>query len=77
MISGNLVKYQRHTVTVSGGSDRVTFFAGGSYYNEKGNYGDINVDKYSIRTGMDAKIIDGLTANITFHLILITKKEIT
>ena len=56
----------RHTINASGGSDRVTFFAGGSYYNEKGNYGDVNIDKYSIRTGMDAKIIDGLTTNISF-----------
>jgi TonB-dependent starch-binding outer membrane protein SusC len=59
-------RVQRHTLTVSGGSERVTFFAGGSYYNEKGNVGNIVNDKYSIRTGMDAKIIDGLTANISF-----------
>jgi len=59
-------KVSRHTLTLSGGSDRVTFFAGGSYYSEKGNIGKIEVDKYSIRTGMDAKIMDGLTANISF-----------
>lgn len=59
-------RVQRHTINVSGGSDRVTFFAGGSYYNEKGNYGDISTDKYSIRTGMNATIVDGLTANISF-----------
>lgn len=59
-------KVMRHTLTLSGGSDRVTFFAGGSYYNEKGNLGNIEVDKYSIRTGMDAKIMDGLTANVSF-----------
>ena len=58
-------KVNRHTLNVSGGSDKITFFTGGSYYNEKGNYGDINVDKYSIRTGVDAKIIDGLTANVS------------
>ncbi len=57
-------KVTRHVVNISGGSDRVTFFAGGSYYNETGNYGDITVDKYSIRTGIEAKIIEGLTANI-------------
>ena len=61
--SGSLM---RHTLNVSGGSDRITFFAGGSYYKEKGNYGGIGVDKYSIRTGIDAKIIDGLTANVSF-----------
>ena len=59
-------KVQRHTVNVSGGSERVTFFAGGSYYKENGNVGNIVTDKYSIRTGMDAKIIDGLTANFSF-----------
>ena len=60
--AGNVV---RHTLNVSGGSEKVTFFAGGSYYKENGNYGNITVDKYSIRSGMDAKIIDGLTANIS------------
>jgi TonB-dependent starch-binding outer membrane protein SusC len=59
-------KVQRHTINVSGGSDKITFFAGGSYYNEKGNYGDGSNDKYSIRTGMNATIIDGLTANVSF-----------
>lgn len=59
-------KVTRHTLNVSGGSDRVTFFTGGSYYNEKGNYGKIDVDKYSIRAGVDAKIVDGLTANLSF-----------
>ena len=59
-------KVMRHTLNISGGSDRVTFFAGGNYYNEKGNFGNIEVDKYSIRTGMDAKIMTGLIANISF-----------
>jgi TonB-dependent starch-binding outer membrane protein SusC len=59
-------KVMRHTLSISGGSERVTFFAGGSYYNEKGNFGGIKVDKYSIRAGMDAKIIPGLTANLSF-----------
>ena len=59
-------KMQRHTVTVSGGTDKVTFFAGGNYYNEKGNYGKIEVNKYSLRIGMNAKIVEGLTADVTF-----------
>lgn len=59
-------KVMRHTVNVSGGSDRITFFVGGSYYDEKGNYGDIYARKYSIRTGMSAKIIDGLTVDVNF-----------
>lgn len=59
-------KVQRHTINVSGGTDKVTLFAGGSYYNETGNYGIVSNSKYSLRTGMNATIIEGLTANITF-----------
>jgi TonB-dependent starch-binding outer membrane protein SusC len=57
---------QRHTISVSGGTERVTLFAGGSYYNEKGNYGDVSVSKYSFRSGMNATIVDGFTASVTF-----------
>lgn len=56
----------RHTINVSGGTDKVNFFAGGSYYKQRGNYGDIYTDKYSIRTGMNATVIEGLTASINF-----------
>ena len=56
----------RHTINVSGGTDKITFFAGANYYNETGNYGKIGVEKYGFRTGMTAKIIDGLTANVIF-----------
>jgi len=56
----------RHTINVSGGNERITFFAGGNYYNETGNYGDISVQKYGFRMGTNAKIIDGLTASVTF-----------
>jgi TonB-linked SusC/RagA family outer membrane protein len=59
-------KVQRHTLNISGGTDKITFFAGGSYYNETGNYGIVATNKYSIRTGMNATIIEGLTANISF-----------
>ena len=59
-------KVQRHTLNVSGGSERVTLFAGGAYYNEKGSYGNIQNDKYSFRSGMNATIIEGLTASVNF-----------
>jgi TonB-linked SusC/RagA family outer membrane protein len=56
----------RHTLSVSGGSERITFFLGGSYYNEKGNYGVNDVNKYSIRGSVTAKIAEGFTANMNF-----------
>ncbi|MEI6950046.1 SusC/RagA family TonB-linked outer membrane protein [Paraflavisolibacter sp. H34] len=57
----------RQVINVSGGNDRVTFFAGGNYYKETGNYADISIQKYGIRSGMNAKITDGLTANISLN----------
>jgi len=56
----------RHTLNVSGGSDRITFFAGGNYFRQDGNYGDILAQKYGFRMGTTAKIVDGLTANVIF-----------
>lgn len=70
-------KVMRHTLNISGGSERVTFFAGGNYYNEKGNFGGIEVDKYSIRAGMDAKITVDFTANLSFSSGAIQKKRNT
>ncbi|MEO8404966.1 MAG: SusC/RagA family TonB-linked outer membrane protein [Chitinophagaceae bacterium] len=55
----------RHTINVSGGTDKVTFFAGGNYYNEGGNFGDIHIIKYGIRSGMDAKISPSVSASIS------------
>ena len=57
----------RHTVNVSGGTDKITFFAGGSYYDEGGNYGDISIKKYSIRSGMNAKVSESVSASISLN----------
>ncbi len=55
----------RHTVNVSGGTDKITFFAGASYYNEDGNFGGISINKYNIRSGVDAKISPTVSASLT------------
>lgn len=59
---------QRHNLSVSGGSDKVTFFAGGSYQKEDGNYKGLQVDKYTMRSGMNATILPGLKADIAFNI---------
>ncbi len=55
---------QRHTVNVSGGTDRLTYSAGANYYDESGNLNDLYAKKYGLRLGMTAKIVNGLTADI-------------
>jgi TonB-linked SusC/RagA family outer membrane protein len=59
---------QRHTVGVSGGTEKLTYFAGANYYNETGNLGDLFDKKYGFRFGTNAKILDNLTANISISI---------
>jgi len=59
---------QRHNVGISGGSDKVTFFAGGSYQNENANFEGFTFDKYTFRSGITATILPGLKADIAFNV---------
>lgn len=59
---------QRHNLSVSGGSDKITFFAGGNYQNENGNYMGLKQDRYGFRSGMTAKVLEGLTAELNFNV---------
>ncbi len=68
-------KVQRHTVNVSGGSDRVTFFAGGSYYKEQGNVGKLLPINTAYVLVWMLKLLMALLPTSVFHLTLIMKKE--
>jgi TonB-linked SusC/RagA family outer membrane protein len=59
---------QRHNLSFSGGSENVTFFAGGSYQNENGNYAGIKQDKFSFRAGFVANVAKGLKADVNFNV---------
>jgi len=58
---------QRHTISLTGGSDKIIFFAGGSYYNEGGNFGDISVTKWNIRSDVTAHLTDDITAYVSVN----------
>ena len=55
----------RHTINLSGGNERFSYFGGGSYYNETGNFKNLYARKYTLRLGIDAEIIKGLKASVT------------
>jgi len=55
---------QKHSVNVSGGTDRATYFAGASYFTQDGNLGSLKYDRYNYRAGMDAKINKWLKASL-------------
>ncbi|MVN92657.1 SusC/RagA family TonB-linked outer membrane protein [Mucilaginibacter aquatilis] len=59
---------QRHNIGISGGSDKITFFAGGSYQRENANYAGLNINKYSFRSGIVASITQDLKADINFNV---------
>ncbi|MDP4276697.1 MAG: TonB-dependent receptor [Bacteroidota bacterium] len=54
----------RNNLNLSGGTDKVRYYVGGSLWNETGNFVNINVKKYSIRSSLEASITSELTAGL-------------
>ncbi|MGV8090625.1 MAG: SusC/RagA family TonB-linked outer membrane protein [Mangrovibacterium sp.] len=53
---------QRHSLTVDGGSDKVSYFAGITYQDQGTNLGDIqDYNKWTFRTGGEIKVAAGLS----------------
>jgi TonB-linked SusC/RagA family outer membrane protein len=59
--SGN----NRHTLNVSGGNEDVRYFVGGSYMFANGNFSNLNMNRYGLRMGVDAKLAKNLSANFS------------
>lgn len=55
---------QKHSVNMSGGSDKATYFAGISYYTQDGNMGRLDYSRWNYRAGVDAKISQWLKASL-------------
>ena len=56
---------QKHAVNVSGATDRVNYFAGISYFEQDGNLGKLDYNRWNYRAGVDVKISKWLGANMT------------
>ena len=55
----------RHAINISGATDRVSYFAGVTYFKQDGNLGKLDYDRWNYRAGIDVKITDYLSANLT------------
>ena len=55
----------RHAVNVSGATDRVNYFGGVTYFKQDGNLGRLDYDRWNYRVGIDVKISDYLSANLS------------
>lgn len=49
-----------HSVNVSGGSDRATYYAGATYYDQGANLGEQKYNKWTYRAGVDVKLTTDL-----------------
>ena len=55
----------RHAVNVSGATEKVNYFGGISYFKQDGNLGKLDYDRWNYRAGIDVKITDHLSANLS------------
>lgn len=55
---------QRHSLNLSGGSDNITFFLGGGYQNQNANYAGLRNDRFTLRSGINAKLTKSLSAEV-------------
>ncbi|MFI5130992.1 MAG: SusC/RagA family TonB-linked outer membrane protein [Chitinophagales bacterium] len=50
----------QHSINVSGGSERATYFTGGSYYKQGANLGSQDFTRWTFRSGTDVKVLNSL-----------------
>lgn len=56
---------QRHSVNVSGGNEKATYFAGVSYYTEDGNIGKLDYNRWNYRAGLQAYVSKWIRADLS------------
>lgn len=55
----------QHSINVSGGSDKATYFTGGSYYTQGANLGSQDFSRWTFRSGTDVKVGAGFKLSAT------------
>ncbi len=57
----------RHTLNVSGGSEKVRYFIGGSYTYADGNFADLNMNRFTFRMGLDVNFTKYLKGSFNMN----------
>jgi TonB-linked SusC/RagA family outer membrane protein len=55
----------RHALNMSGGTDRVTYFASATYNRQNANFDNINSDRWTYRASADVQVARGLKAALS------------
>jgi len=54
----------RHNIGISGGTQNVRYYAGGSYMYQNGNFENLNMNKYTMRLNLDIDIAKGWVLSV-------------
>ena len=54
----------QHSVNVTGATEKVNYFAGISYFDQDGNLGNLDYNRWNYRAGVDVKLTKYLNVNI-------------
>ena len=65
----------RHTLNISGGSDKATYFAGFTYNDQNSNFDGLGFKRYSFRASSDIKLATGLKLTLSLSGNLADKKN--
>ena len=55
---------QKHSISITGGSDKVSYFLGASYFDENGFLPNVWYKKYNLRANISAKVSKDLTVGL-------------
>lgn len=55
---------QRHSINVGGGTEKATYFGGVSYYQQEGNIGRLDYNRWNYRAGVNANVSKWLKASL-------------
>lgn len=55
----------RHALSVSGGNDKATYFAGGTYTQQNSNFTGASTNKLTFRASTDARVANGLKVGLS------------
>lgn len=54
----------KHSVNLSGATERASYFGSISYFDQEGNLGNLDYDRWNFRAGIDVKVSKWLSANL-------------
>jgi TonB-linked SusC/RagA family outer membrane protein len=55
----------RNALSITGGNDKVTYFAGANYVNQNSNFKGVNTNRFGLRVSVDAKVAKGLKLSLS------------